>query len=504
MTVQQIFESWLELAFRRRTTVSRVAVAVFGTVFVLTMLWPPLYQSSSKIMIQINRANLLVSPGLETGAANPANVIAAPVDEQDLNSEIELLTSRQLVEHALEGLTDSKHQSFMGRMVSMVKSVIDLPGSVYGVLHSSPEMTPRQQWASELAARLSSSVIKRSNVIEVDFRAHDPQWAETFLRRLLDQYMEFHARISQDPQTERFFQQQSEILQERLRRSEEKLKALELQTGITSLAEQKQALVTQLSSFEAEYRRNKALLAATQQQVVSLGVELGKSPEKSTRESKVVQNNALQQLKPQVMAMEAERAELLSRYTPTSARIREIDAKLDAARKILHRENQSEVQETNIGVNPIWEQLSGKLAEARVAVASIGSNQEALQQQIEEYREQLKALATDGIEVERLQRQVETDKEAYLSYTRKGEEARAAQALNQSKILNVTIVEAPTQPLHPVSPRLEVNLAAGLVFAIALALGIAWWEERRDPRIYSEATIAEVTGLKTIAALPQS
>jgi hypothetical protein len=43
-------------------------------------------------------------------------------------------------------------------------------------------LDPRDQWALKLEQHVNVSVIKRSNIIEVNFRAHDSQWAHDFLR----------------------------------------------------------------------------------------------------------------------------------------------------------------------------------------------------------------------------------------------------------------------------------------------------------------------------------
>jgi uncharacterized protein involved in exopolysaccharide biosynthesis len=110
-------------------------------------------------------------------------------------------------------------------------------------------------------------------------------------------------------------------------------------------------------------------------------------------------------------------------------------------------------------------------------------------------------MTSDGVTIERLERQVESDKEAYLSYVRKGEEARAAEALNQSQILNVSVVQAPTMPLEPVSPRIMLNLITGLLFAMILAAAVAHWAEEYDPRICSTTSIFKDTGLSTVAIL---
>ena len=110
-------------------------------------------------------------------------------------------------------------------------------------------------------------------------------------------------------------------------------------------------------------------------------------------------------------------------------------------------------------------------------------------------------MTSEGVTIETLQRQVDSDKEAYLSYVRKGEEARAAEALNQSRILNVSVVQAPTMPIEPVSPRIMLNLITGLLLALILAAAAAYWSEEYDPRICSTASIFKDTGLSTVAIL---
>jgi len=110
-------------------------------------------------------------------------------------------------------------------------------------------------------------------------------------------------------------------------------------------------------------------------------------------------------------------------------------------------------------------------------------------------------MTTDGVTIERLERKVESDKEAYMSYVRKGEEARAAEALNQSQILNVSVVQDPTAPLEPISPRIMLNLITGLLFGLILAIAAVHWTEEYDPKICSTASIFKDTGLSTVAVL---
>jgi uncharacterized protein involved in exopolysaccharide biosynthesis len=167
----------------------------------------------------------------------------------------------------------------------------------------------------------------------------------------------------------------------------------------------------------------------------------------------------------------------------------------------LAREKQSNVQETTTDVNPTWQALNADLTKTRADAASYKAALTTEAGQVAALRAQLTTMTSDGVTIETLQRQVDSDKEAYLSYVRKGEEARAAEALNQSRILNVSVVQTPTKPIEPVSPRIMLNLITGLLFALILAAAAAYWSEENDPRICSTASIFKDTGLSTVAIL---
>jgi uncharacterized protein involved in exopolysaccharide biosynthesis len=489
---------WIELLFRRKNAFLETAGIILGLVVLGTLLWPPVYQSTAKIFVQNNRAQLLVSPDLQTESSQNPGIVANPVSEQDLNSEVELLTSLHLVKQAIAGLPMPYDSSLLQDTVGLA---LQLPSSGYRLLHDSPTLDPRDQWALKLANHVAVSVIKRSNIIEVDFRAHDSRWSHDFLSRLITQYQEYHAGLSNDPEAEQFFDQQAKQLNERLNASEEKLREFQVKSGITSLNDQKQALVTRLSDLQLQEAKTSSDLASANQQVASLTQYLQSTPEQISKETRKVQNLALQQIKPQVMQLESERADLLSRYQPNSKRITEIDAKLAAANRILSRENHLDVQEASTDLNPIWVTLEQNLKQSQANSASLQATQAVVGHQVEETRQDLTNMVNNGLVIDRLQRQVDNDKDAYTAYVRKSEEARAAQGLNLNKILNVSLAQAPTQPMSPVFPVIWLNLLAGAVLAAGAGMAAAYWEEQRDPRIYSAAAVEEASGVSTIAIL---
>ena len=505
MAIENAVEEWLDLIARRRAVIARTMLSIIGLVIIASLVLPPVFRSSSEILVEANRAQLLISPGLQAGTeTNQPTALSGPVTEADLNSECELLTSRYLIERTVEKFKNTDRQpGSAARAFGWINVVTALPQYFYNAVHQVNSPSGEQELVLKLMGKLQVGVIKRSNVIEVSFKSNAADWSQKFLSQLLDQYLELHAFISHDPKAERFFLQQADLLDQRLRRSEEALRAAQLQSGITDFGAQKAAMVTEYYNLEAREQKNSADLAASQKQVNYIQQQMVSVPQRRTKESQVVQNMALQTLKPQVLQLEAQRAELLSRYQPTSKKIRDIDAQLEVGRRILSREKETEVHQTTTDLNPTWAALDTTLAQTRYQIASLQANGQALIAQIADYRGRLDKLSSDGLIMSRLQRQVDNDKEAYVSYLRKGEEARAAEALNQTKILNVSIVAPASFPIKPDSPNMRFNLAIGVLFGLMLGMASAYYEDKSDQKLHSANAVAEIAGIPVVAVVEE-
>jgi len=125
----------------------------------------------------------------------------------------------------------------------------------------------------------------------------------------------------------------------------------------------------------------------------------------------------------------------LRAISPTARRIREIDAKLARREEFLDNEDHLEVSEKSTDLNPIWVTIDSNLNQAKASVASLKASHESLAQEVAATKQQLTEMVNNAVVLERLERTVQSAKDAYLSYGRKSEEARAAEALNRSRIL---------------------------------------------------------------------
>jgi len=290
-------------------------------------------------------------------------------------------------------------------------------------------------------------------------------------------------------------------LQDRLEDSEAKLRDFQLKTGIGNLDEQKRVLIARISDLQNTSAKTDAQISGSQQQVTALQSQMSSTPERIQKETHQVQNLALQQLKPQVMQLRAERAELLTRYQPGSERIKQIDAKLASEEAILDKENHLEVNEQLTDVNPVWITMQTDLKQASTAAASGKATRDELNKEIDAANQQLSALVNNGVEFQRLQRQATSDSDAYQVYVRKTEEARASEALNSNKLLNVSVAQPPIAPVVPSFPSIPFNLLVGLMLATLFGAAAAYWAEESDTKIYSSRVVNDLTGLPIVAVL---
>jgi uncharacterized protein involved in exopolysaccharide biosynthesis len=286
--------------------------------------------------------------------------------------------------------------------------------------------------------------------------------------------------MQRESDAEAFFVKQSELLRQKLSDSEAALRAQREKAG--TLAGQQAEVHDRLNEFTAELARVKIARAEQDGRVAYLVQALS-----ANRQSGKVAT-------PELLALEAKRAEMVGRYRPDSQRVRDIDRQILALR-------------TAIGgydaiTNPSDPAQSTDLVGARAALAALRGKEEALSRERDEFRRQAELLDSQSFDLARLERQVKLDEEAYLSYVRTAEESRLSNALEQSKMLRLAIIEPATVPMVPVSPKKGRILLFAIVGGLAVGVGAAFVRDYLNRTVRTPAEVRRITELEVLAALP--
>lgn len=479
---------------RRRGLVLRVGGAGLLLMAAVALAMAPTYESTATLLVTATRSRS-ISPDAE------AMPLIDRVAEEDLNSQAELLQSPLLIRRVLEPQLDQMPSR--GLLARLLGAPRELARALHRLLHGVPAPSPLDEWTDDVAEHLSVAVRKKTNLIDVSYRQRgvDPVWATAFVNGLVDAALTQQGTASQQERASSFFEGQRALLTARVQAAEQAKRAFFTREGLDAVPDQRAQLRARLLELGVALEDAEAGLAATTARIASLRREIRRHPETVSKEVRQAQNQAVQFIKPRVLEKEMERNELLSRYAPTSSRVQDVERELAAARRLLARE-QATVAETTTTMNPTYQALDGDLAQATVDAAAQRARVEALRAQIASARAALDRLDEVAAENSRLDQELAAANEAYLTYTRKQEQARLGSALDASHIVNVAVVEPAVVPDRPArSHGLLLILLAGI---LSLGLGVlaALALELLDPAIRGPRDAEAVSGLPVLGRVP--
>ncbi len=495
MNEQQIpWRELLAILHRRQRFILQILLAGFVTVAIGVWTQKPTYHASATLMVTSGRAQIVVSPDANT-RPNIENVT-----EQDMNSEVALIRSEALVREVLEPYWHEDQEegpTFLGRVVSVLTFPLEIPSLLYRKLHGVPPPTGLDNWVRAVLANLSVSVLGKSNLIYVSYYASSPTWAAELVNKLVARHIERRAKFSQQSEARRFFESQREVLASKSREAEVALEEFNRRQGIDPLnPAQRQAVRNRLDELQTLLANSERELAESTARADFLTREIKNYPRNIATESKVAQNQ--QFIKPKILELELQRGELLSKYAPTSVKVRDLDRQIAQA-KALMNSNPETLAETTNAINPAYQNLEVDLAQTKAQIAAVGARVEALRAQVAEHRTTVAHLDEISSEQERLEQDVASAKESAATYSKKEEEARFTTALDESNLVDIAIAEPAKVPTVPEKSKQALMLGLGTLMSLVAAIGLAFLRDRLDPSVKSAEEAKNVTGLPVLA-----
>ena len=477
-TPRQLLQELLLVFARQRSIVGVVWAVAVVVGLAQVFLTAPEYRAAAKILFTSDRAQLSSSPERTTELMR-----TSVVSEADIDSQLQILRGRELVQQVLKQLAPEGPQAappspgLFARAYGLVRAGYRRLHNVANV----EDQDPYFERARDVMEHLSAARLGLSNVIEVAYVGPDPRWAREFIAQLTQAYVERHASLQRIVQAEDFFTEQSRILQDKLAKSEAELQALRKEIG--AQAGQQDEIARQLNEFSAELARTKINREEQERRVGYLERQAGGGT--TPGRGRVAT--------PELLALEARRVELLGRYRPDSERVRDIDEQIQRLRGAIA---------TYDSVGVAGEGGETNLVAVRAALAALRGREDALTRERDDYRRQAVRLEAQSFDLARLERQVRLDEEAYLSYVRTAEQSRLSNALEQSKLLRLTIIEPAETAMDPVAPRKGRILTFALLGGLMAALGAGFAWDKFDNTIKSAADVQGYAGLDVLAVLP--
>lgn len=473
----------LAVVLRQRRFILLVTLAGTLACMVMMLLRGPLYEATAHLAVVPERARMVISPDPKTGA------LTETVNEHDLNSEVALLRSDQLLRevaqlHPQNGATDEP-----GGLGALVRGFMAAPGTLYRSMHGVTS-DPLDDEIREIRARLEIQPVKMSNLIRVSYREADPARAAALVNALAEGHVNRTTTTSRGDVRE-FFERQQDVLYGSRGEAEQKLRTFYEREGIGSPPENEAALRDQVLQLQTTAAKARTSLAEAEARAEFLKAELQRHPKTlRAKPSAGATSDPVQLIRARIVELELERSKLLGQFSGTSSRVQDVERQLKQAHLIQERES----REMQGILSQTRESLDLALAKTEAEAAGLRARVETVQGQIDRDQARMVHLEQIASERERLEQEVASAREALQTYRRKQEEARFSSDLDRARIVNVAIVEPARVPTAPVpSTRMAAGLL-GSLFSLLAGIAFAFVRDRMNPTVKSTAEAAQLAG----------
>jgi uncharacterized protein involved in exopolysaccharide biosynthesis len=472
----------LAIGFRHKRTAMFCFFGIVLGSLLAAIFQPAQYRATTKFLVDRERQDPLVSP-----EQNAPVVMRNPVTEEELNSEIELLKSEDVLRQVVVSCGLDQRKSLREYVLG--------------------PMSPEKKVA-KATARLQDALqiepIKKSDLISVTYSSEDPQVAAHVLQTLGDAYIQKHVAVHTPAGQVKFFDAETERYKKDLSDSEAQLKAFSQQPDGVSPQMTRDITLQKLSEFRSSLQQTRAEMAATDERIRTLQKQAGTTPERLTTSMRKQDDyQVLQGLKNTLMTLELKRTELLTKYQPSYPLVQEVDKQLADTKASIAAEEAKPIKEETTDRNPTYAWINEEQAKAKAEYSALQARAAAQQAITEKYENQARDLEQKGLVEQDLLRTVKTNEENYLLYQRKREQARMTEALDRTRIVNVAIAEQPVVPSLPSNSPAMVMLL-GTLLAAGVSLGAVFIREYLDPYFRTPAEVFAELNIPVLASVPQT
>jgi len=487
---------FLAVGFRHR----RLVLWCFFTVVSLSTLYPfvlPSYESETKILVKHER------PPDPVGTSTDVKPIYSPdaVTEEELNSEIELIKSKDLLREVVITCDLYRPKTRLGRTLASIRRAVK---SAVGIRETEDERIYKT--VDKLSRKLDIEAVEKSNIIDITYPAADSNLSARVLKTVDDLYLGKHLAVHRPPGQFQFFDQEAAKYEEELRDAEAKLAVFD-QSGSVGPEPEVQLTaqgghLTKLSDFKATLEQTRSAIAETDQRIHSLEQQARATPPRQTTALRRADNpELLQSLKATLLSLEIKRNELLTKYEPSYRPVVEIEKEIAEARAAIAAAEANPMRDETTDVNPARQWIMDELEKARADLHTLKGRAAGMSKIVQSYDQNARTLGQQSILERDLRRAQKVSEQNYLLYVQKREEARISDALDARRILNVSIAQPPTLPLLPKhSPLLYV--IAGVFLASVISVGLVTGVETLDNSFRTPYEVESYLQIPVLAAVP--
>jgi uncharacterized protein involved in exopolysaccharide biosynthesis len=409
----------LFILFRHKWKIVLCATAGILAATAAYFVVPPLYESQAKLLVRyvVDKSSVdAVDSSVNTPSSQGSVLI---------NSEVEILTSRDLITQVAETV------------------------GVERLVKGSGIKDPKAEAVRNLLGSLRVMAVKESNIISISYKNGDPELAVRVLKELVRLYFEKHLEVHRSTGAFDFVRREADQFRERLNQTEQELKRLEDSAGIVSPAETAASLDAELIKGEQELSVAGAEFAGQQARVTEIeqGLAWAQTEQAANNATQHVSSEVIQgyqALVGRVAHLRQAETELLSRYTPGNRIVKVKHAQIEDLE--MQQRNLEKKYPGLLETVPAAQssQIARRdLVSEKAQLEALKAKTEALKSRVTGIQARIKVFSEIEPRIAELQRRKDVEEASYKYYETSLEKARIDESLDPARIPNISVVQQP-------------------------------------------------------------
>jgi len=503
-SVELWFEIWAVIRRRYIGILLIMAITVLGTYTALSLI-TDVYEINAKLVVTLGRENTEVPIAVEKGA-----VFSSGVQKEEINSYIQLLSSRNLLKSVVDKvgierffIVPEKPASLFGQIKYYFKytwrSIKKGVKSILVKLDLKKEISDYEKVVVLIERNLSVFREKDSNVITVSMRLADYNLATETVEALIEIYLRRHVEVRRAVGMQDVFSDQVEKNQMQLSLLQKKKMDIRKKWNLNAVEQQRPLLLGRLHQLETKLNLNQSEKSKLAIQLKDAVARLNDLPEKTMLSEVVDPSPSYLLMKKRLAELKLQRVTVANKYDVSSQPVKAIDDEINSLLRLVFQEGETQVGAVTYEAHPVGKMLQRDIEGYVTELSGIEGVGITYQKQILQIKNELSRLNEGEDQLRMVDLEILIVEERYMANTAKREETMVIAEMDAQRVANVAVLSAPIASAEPVYPRkMLIMIVIGCIGGMLLGVGYALIYGYFDDTVYSDKEISSIEGMSCI------
>ena len=443
-----------------RILVGSLAVALVGFL-IHWALATPMYRATVVLNVVPEQAG--ISDIKESDGAR------MPVDPEFLQTQMRLLTSREISERVVRNLR---------------LAVSPRGGAPQKTVQTKDQPDATTRAALEVQGTLDVKPVRETSLVELSSVSSSPVTAARLANAVAEAYIDWglEGRVRSLNERASFFLSQIAQVKKELDEKEQKLLSYGREKDIVAADLSKNPSFQNLDAFNADY----AAAVADRVSKEARYQEVRTAPPDSIANTQ--SSGLVAQLQSDLTKLEREYAEKLNIYKPQWPAMQQLKTQIDKGRQHL---------------DVVIQQTVNKAREsARSEYLTALRREASLKVELRSQKAEAQIASSDAVEYNNIRVEAQTQRALLDTLLRREAETEVLSRLQGERASNVRIVDRALVPSSPFAPSLRKHILLGLAFGAFVGVGLIFTLTHLDRSLRSPAQVQDALRLPTLAVIP--